>query len=256
MLPTVNDRYVRLPAVFESMVGVDPKKLFVITVAWNDAEMIALHHRALTKYLQDEYAYFVIDNSTDAAMADRTKEYCLQNRISYVRLPKNPGPDGSLHHGLALNWAYRHIILRYRPATFAIIDPDLFPTQDVRLGDYLDRGDAWGILTERRSWLTLWRLRSYLWIGLACFHLSSFRKRESNFLPGLGVDTGGRIPLDKAALMRLPDVANHITSPTVVIAPGVVVYKYGAFVHFTGAAWDSERSLAMKKKWMNDRLDS
>lgn len=257
LLPSVNRKYVREPVIFESIISADPKKLFVVTVAFNEHELVELHHRSLKKYLRDDYEYFVIDNSTKEDETRETKAYCLKERVNYVRLPKNPGIDGSIHHGLGLNWTYQNIIKRYKPARFGFIDFDLYLTREINITSHLDHADAWGILTERRRpFLPFLPHMFYFWIGLAFFRAERFHKNDPNFLPAWGVDTGGRIRVDGEAAKRLPDVHHHLTSPIIEIAPNVRVWQYGAFVHFTGVTWESPDALAVKKKWMRSILQT
>ncbi len=255
LLPGVNRNYRSLAAVFESIVSADPSKLFIITVSFNDQELVQLHYASLKKYLRDRYEYFVIDNSNVEDEAEKTKAYCLKEKINYIRLAKNPGPDGSLHHGLALNWAYRNIIKKYNPARFGFIDFDLFLTKEINISEHLDHADAWGIITEReRPLLTFLPHMFYFWIGLAFFRAERFKDHDPNFLPAWGVDTGGRVRVNGEAAKRLPDMHHHLTSPIIEIAPGVRIWQYGAFMHFTGVAWERPEVLIIKKRWITDLL--
>lgn len=254
VVPIINRRYIRRPAVFESIGDVDSRKLFVITVAFNDEELIALQHETLKKYLRDPYEYFVIDNSSREEQSEKMKGYCFQNKINYVRLPENIYWNGGVSHGLALNWTYRNIIQKFKPAIFGFMDHDLFPVEPISIVGHLAAGDAWGITMRRRPSSLPWKFRLYLWAGLAFYCLEKFKKRTPNFLPGFGVDTCGRIALDEDALVKLSDVFNLENRKPIEIVPGINVYEYGAFVHFQGASSEPMESLEMKKKWIRDKL--
>jgi hypothetical protein len=256
LMSSVNERYVREPAAFEAIVSADPRKTFIFVIGFNQRELIMLQHAAVKKFLANNYEYFIIDNSSKPAASEEIKEYCLTNKVNYIRLPKNPGIDGSIHEGLALNWMYRNVVLRFKPAVFGIMDHDLFPVARVDITSMIERGDAWGIITDRTTIWTLWRPRFYLWSGLAFYRLDKFREHEPNFLPVPGFDTAGRIRVDTEMRHRLPEVYDLFRSPVMDIAPGVTIYRYGNFVHFQGSTWEPKDSLDVKKRWMRKIIET
>jgi hypothetical protein len=77
---------------------------------------------------------------------------------------------------------------------------------------------------------------------------------EPNFLPGWGMDTGGRVALDPKIVLRLPEIYGHPPAPTIEIAPGVGLCRCGTFVHFVGAGTETE-ALPLQKRWMKELLD-
>ena len=264
VVPFVNQKHIRLPAAFESIVSADPAKLFVIVVAFNDMDLVALHRRAVAKFLKDPYEYFVADNSNDDAGSARIKEYCLGNRINYLRLPKIAGwrgPSqqtgwGGISHGFALNWAYRNIVEKYKPARFGFWDYDLFPVHPITIGEFLSRGSAWGIAIKNRPVLRPWNYPFYLWPGLAFFRRERFKGSMPNFVPEFGVDTGGAVSLDAGVVAANPGIPDFYEAPLVEIAPGVKVWQYKDFVHFGGSSNGPTDALAIKKRWMDQLLQS
>ena len=256
-----NRRYVRVPAVFESIRSADPRKLFVIVLAFNMPDLVDLHYRVMKKFFRDEYEYFVMDNSSKDGPSKEIKAYCLGHGLNYVRLPHNPGMDESINPGLAFNWIYRNLIDRLKPDRFGFIDTDLFPTEPVSVSPYLAKGDAWGIITERRP--TFFKLFPwgasvcYLWLGLLFFHRKRFEEHAPNFLPGSffrqGIDSGGRVPVDIREIMKLPDVCRLENPFLLEIAPGVNVHRYGKFVHFSAASF-RPHALDAKKRWVENLL--
>lgn len=257
---SVSRNYVRMPAVFESIVSADPEKLFVLAVAFNEPELIAFHHRALEKFCRDEFEYFIIDNSNRQTASEAIRKFCTENRVNYVRLPKNPGLDGSMSHGFALNWAYHNLIMRFRPRWFGIMDSDLFPTKPFAVGPYLKKNDEWGVITERRPITHLWRSIWYLWAGCAFFRFERFRGTEPDFLPAWGVDTGGKIRVDAEKVKKLPEVydlhrdwivVSDIPADVAGVSPA---YAYGAFVHLAGVSWKAG-SFDLKRRWIERLLE-
>jgi glycosyltransferase involved in cell wall biosynthesis len=253
LMPFANWRYIRTPAVFKSIYSVDPAKLFILTVAFNDSEFIALQHRALKKFIQDPYEYFVVDNSNNDDSSREIKAYCARNAIHYVRLPRNVG-WGGISHGFALNWAYRNIVQKLKPVHFGFVDHDLFPIRQVSINKYLAQGDAWGISTRRRPSFRPWEFRLYLWVGLAFYRFRKFGKQAPNFLPAFGLDTGGRIALKAKDLASVSDVYDFFNPRKREGAPNIKINQYGDFVHFHESAGDSSESFVIKKHWMEEIL--
>ncbi len=255
MLPYANQRYIRRPALFESIVSADPAKLFVVTVAFNDLELIVLHHAALSKYLRDPYEYFVFDNSSEERLAEEIKLFCLKQKINYVRLPANHYRTTlpSASHSFALNWMYRNCIQRFKPAMFGVCDCDLFFIRPIAIRPYLAVNDTWGIIRRQKPVFRPWESGLHVWIGLVFFRLEKFKQRSPNFMPRFGVDVGGRIELDPKVAAAFPDPYEVDTLPFVEIAPQVQVQQTDRFVHF-GAAVVQSPALKIKKQWMGKQL--
>ncbi|GHV56059.1 hypothetical protein FACS1894182_01850 [Bacteroidia bacterium] len=163
----------------------------LITVAFNHVKTIEQQIYFVRKYIQGDYNYVVTDNSTDKAASKEIEALCMQNGVSYVRLPKNyltKTRGGSYSHGTALNWIYRHIIQKRQPRYFGFIDHDLFPIRPVDPVETLVRQPLYGYLKEREVW---W----YLWAGFCFFRFDFVRHRKIDFLPAkpgtIYLDTGG-----------------------------------------------------------------
>ncbi len=255
ILPFINYGFVRRVSLFESFHNIDPKKMAVITVAFNDLSLVRLQVKALNKFFKDPYNYFVVDNSNNEEKSQEIKKYCLENNFNYARLSENIGNkqrDAGTAHGMSLNWAYRNIVLRFKPWAFGFWDYDLFPTKPVKASDYLAKSEAWGISIKLKPRLTPWHYPVYLWVGLLFFRTERFKGKMINFLPDFGVDTGGRIPLDEKITTAIPDLIDFYDSPLIEIAPGVPVRKCGDFVHFEGSSGAGAPAVALeaKKEWM------
>jgi glycosyltransferase involved in cell wall biosynthesis len=259
LMSSVNARFKKEPAVFESIVSADPKKLFVIILAFNKPDLIELHYTAIKKFLRDEYEYFIMDNSSEDEPSAQIKDYCLAQGLNYIRLPKNPGIDESINPGLAFNWIYSNLIVRFKPDRFGFIDSDLFPIEPVSISPYLEEGDAWGVIHHcaprpfRNFRKEIW----YLWLGLLFFRREYLNGQEPNFLPGWGIDAGGRVHVNPDEVKKLPDVYDLHGKPgepwTVEPVHGVRVHFYGKFVHFIGGSWQSN-GLENQIHWMKNIL--
>lgn len=255
VVPFMNQRYIRKPVVFESIVSADPAKLFVVTVAFNDPALILLHRASLKKYLRDPHEYFVFDNSSDEKKADELRACCMARRINYVRLPENRYRTTlpSASHSFALNWMYRHCILRFKPAIFGIWDCDLFPIRPIEIRHYLAVNDTWGIIRKQKPVFHPWQSGLHVWPGLAFFRSEKFKRCAPNFMPSFGVDVAGRIELDPKVAATFPDPEYLDALPHVEIAPQIRVQKTDRFVHF-GSSAEFPPGLETKKRYMENIL--
>lgn len=159
-------------------------KFILITIAFNNAEIIKFQHEKIIENLKDDFVHIVVDNSSMKIVSDKMLEYCNINNIPYVKLPNNTFERSpSKSHGKALNWAYRNIIHKYEPSYFGFIDHDIIPLTETSIVNYI-KDKVWGLIQERDSgW--------YLWAGF-CFYKYDFVKDyKLNFMPYRGLDTGG-----------------------------------------------------------------
>lgn len=128
------------------------KSIDLVTIAFNNAEIITYQIRFLQKNIEDRYHHIIADNSTDESESKRLQEFCDREGYSYVRLPKNllNRIGSSYSHANAVNYVYRHIVRKRKPYAFGIIDHDLFPIKPVSiLNDYLAQQPFFGPLRVR-----------------------------------------------------------------------------------------------------------
>jgi hypothetical protein len=164
----------------------------LITVAFNNMQTIEQQIYFVRKYMGEEkYNYIIADNSTDRTVRKAIESFCAENKISYIRLPKNYLTEirrGSYSHGTALNWIYRHVVKKRQPCYFGFIDHDLFPIQPVSPIEKLARQPIYGAIEARNSY---W----YLWAGLCFFRFDFAKNKRIDFLPvkpkDIYLDTGG-----------------------------------------------------------------
>lgn len=150
----------------------------IITIAFNNAKIIPLNVEYVEKYYQDEHTHIIADNSSDPKCADLIQNYCEKNAICYIKLPKNHLNifSGSYNHATALNWMYKHVIQKRKPAYFGIIDHDLFPIKPISLANILDVQHIYGPLRPRGEY---W----YLSAILSFFDFNYLKNKKVDFLP-------------------------------------------------------------------------
>lgn len=164
----------------------------LITVAFNNFTLIEYQDKFLKCFIKDNYNRIIIDNSTDLAIAQKIERFCVDNSISYVKVPKNYLNliGVSYSHANAVNYYHKHFCLKRAPQYFGILDHDIFPISPLRLRDYLTSQKAFGPLRERGD--KAWYLSAV--ITLLDFSDQVFNK-HFDFLPaqvdGHYLDTGG-----------------------------------------------------------------
>lgn len=173
------------------MTGTDiPNRLDVITIAFNNCELIKLQHKFIQKNLKDNYHQIIVDNSTNPEIREELFAFCKENNLTYVGLPKNllnrVGPSYS--HATALNYTYRHIIRERRPSVFGQIDHDLFPIAPVSIAEKLDNQPIYGPLRNYGEWWYLSAIMSF-------FRYDYVKDKKVDFMPvtpnKVYLDSGG-----------------------------------------------------------------
>ena len=108
--------------------------------------------------------------------------------VGYVSLPYNFYSRNSKSHGLALNWAYKHIVRTVKPVYVGFLDHDIYPIRSHRLIPILEEQNFFG---QREVKENIW----YLWAGFCFFSTDFLEGKDIDFKPGIieniEVDTGG-----------------------------------------------------------------
>jgi len=186
----------------------------IVTIAFNNADLIAYQTPFLEKFIQDRYTRIIADNSTDPTIREAIYQYCLKNNITYIGLPKNYANKigGSYSHATAINYVYRHVIQKRQPWAWGIMDHDLFPTRPISIADKLSSQPIYGPLRHRDEWwylsaiMSFWR---YDWI----------KDKHVDFMPVTPkttyLDSGGGNWYDLYSRLDL----NQLTFPNECIEP-------------------------------------
>ena len=150
----------------------------IVTIAFNNDQIIPIHIEYIQKYWQDEHTHIIADNSTDKKVSENIKTYCVEHGVSYIRLPKN-FQRRSYSHATALNWVYKHVISKRRPAFFGFTDHDLFPYKAVSLVKTLQTQHIYGPLRVRGVEGKYW----YISAILCFFDFNFVRDKNPDFMP-------------------------------------------------------------------------
>lgn len=166
------------------------KSVDIITVAFNNIELIRYQEQFLRKFIKDPYLHIVVDNSTNYKARKQLYDFCLKNNIAYLGLPKNflNWVGGSYSHATALNYVYKHVISKRQPYAFGLIDHDLFPIRPIYIIDKLVKQPIYGPLRLRDRWWYLSAIMSF-------FRFDFVSNKKVDFMPvtpdKVYLDSGG-----------------------------------------------------------------
>lgn len=169
-------------------------ELDIVAIAFNNPFVLEQQMCFLEKNMVGPYKYIVVDNSSDKGQREKIRLLCERCGVDYVSMPSNRlGVVGwSYSHAGALNWAWRKIIRRRRPAYFGFVDHDLYPVQKIDIRAELSEQPVYGLLKEygdeeKKYW--------YLWAGLCFYKYDFVKKMHLDFMPVAPnrtyLDTGG-----------------------------------------------------------------
>jgi hypothetical protein len=163
-------------------------KNVVTSIAFNVPWAIRWQLRFVRRYLENA-AFLVADNSTAPDARAAIEMLCADAGTAYLALPANPYRESrhaSRSHGLALNWVYRNVIRRVRPAAWGFFDHDLFPTRPFDPLERLRGQPFYGDLESRAG-------GRYLWPGYCLFADGADAEAPLDFRQDwfMGLDTGG-----------------------------------------------------------------
>jgi hypothetical protein len=175
----------------------------VLSVAFNNPELIELQAQALKRFVSEKHSFVVIDNSSDEEQSIRLEALGDAYGFSYVKAPRNPFSwvDPSVSHSLALDWAWQRVVRKVKPVAVLFLDHDVFPIDTVSLQKFLGRFSAVGYKRQSvgsDSWL--------LWPGLLMLRFSVASHHKISFMPRRDTDSGGSLQWTLYSKLRNEDL--------------------------------------------------
>ncbi|MBQ6209025.1 MAG: glycosyltransferase family 2 protein [Prevotella sp.] len=158
--------------------------MMLVTIAYNDENLIAKQIEMVRKHVKDpNYQLIIIDNSPNKTKRKKIQTICKECQIEYIPVPYSFRQKfckffrwGGMSHGLALNWAFYHVLCQKNPKRIALLDHDIFPIKDCNLTERLGGLDFFGVPRKRDKY---W----YLWPGWSLFNFDAIVDRYPNFQP-------------------------------------------------------------------------
>jgi hypothetical protein len=179
----------RLPhAVVDDRPLADPDVVDIVTVAFENPDVVRWQHELLSRNLRDPFRHTIVDNSRTPAIRERIRDESVRRGTGYVdvsRLTRRVA-SGSASHGVALNWAWYRLLRPRRARVVAFLDHDVYPIAPTSLREHLGPAGMFGDVQRKGD-------RWYLWAGLCAFARERLAGAAVDFRPQPGVaDTGGR----------------------------------------------------------------
>ena len=170
------------PESFES------SKIIVVTIAFNNPDLVRIQAEALRKFLQEDYTHIVVDNSPDDDERAEVRAVAESWGSVYLQSPPNPYSwiDPSVSHAFALDWAWFQVVAKLKPEIAVYLDHDVFPTKPSSFRRLL--GDKLAAGYQRKS-----EQRWLLWPGLLVMGFPEFSKFKVSFMPKADTDAGGSL---------------------------------------------------------------
>lgn len=216
--------------------------LAIASIAYNAPRAVSEQIRLLKKYLQDDYALLVVDQSTDMAAPDEIREMTVESGAVWQR------PQTRLHHE-GLNGAAEELLMErgmvlpcHGADYIGFLDHDVYPTKPTRLIPLIEEAGFLGVGQRHSATGHL-----YPWPGFLFFSREWLAGRPLDFTgisdkdPRNNGDTGsGLWPLfaeeDWKALYRLDHGYRALRQPD---AHGLQSWGYeviGDWIHITNAS--------------------
>lgn len=114
----------------------------VLCATFNQPKFLEYQYELSKKFIQDDFEFFVYDNSTDSNLTNQFSDICKNNHIKYFKVPSNGG-NPSQRAGFSLNYAIEHNYNNYNQ-NIAVLDSDLFPVSKINFSKYLHEVDIYG----------------------------------------------------------------------------------------------------------------
>lgn len=157
------------------------KTLNIITVAFNNYDIIEIQFNFLKKNIMHDFIYHVIDNSNDIKISNLLYNFCQIHHIDYLKTDINVGSNFSSSHGMALNYGLMHI--QFKQSHILLLDHDIIPFNNISFnsinttfyGHKQIRNDMW-----------------YMWPGFCLIENKNEILKQLDFLPCDSLDTGGK----------------------------------------------------------------
>ena len=120
----------------------------IYIVAFNNSELIENQIIYLNKNCLDKYKLIIADNSSDTWASQQIKQLCKDNKVDYIKLPKNVGLELSRSHWYSLNYLMKNFILKSKVPNFGLLDHDCFLIKKVSFVERINKYWMWGAIPQ------------------------------------------------------------------------------------------------------------
>ncbi|MEI8232357.1 MAG: hypothetical protein WCG44_01300 [bacterium] len=230
----------------------------IYTLASNRPDFIPLQVKSLSKFIEDDFEYIVINNGSNPILRYQIYNVCRVLNIKCINSPYRWYKDACYACGIPLQWAFEKYISK--DVTAAIIDSDLFPIAKVNMSKFISGYQIAGVLQQRGD-------IGYLWNGLLYFNEIP-SPNTFCLMPGkirnINVDVGGYLYYwisENKPRIKYITHTSYITKKNrnLIDLPESIRKKYddsytfeiynGQYLHYSrGSNWDKPEKLYRKDK--------
>jgi hypothetical protein len=159
----------------------------IYIISFNRPELIENQIYFLNKNLNDNFRIIIVDNSNIESKSKEIEEICNNNKVSYIKLPKNK-LKASHSHWLSLNYTMKNIISKSDSKYIWFLDHDCFLIDKISIVDILKKQKLWGVLvddTPVRFWKNIYNFAWNRWFlrPWCSFFEKNLFSKWYNFLP-------------------------------------------------------------------------
>jgi glycosyltransferase involved in cell wall biosynthesis len=212
----------------------------IFSVHYNKPEYISHQYNSFLKFFDDNFEYYVIDNSPDSSVSKKIQDECAKVNCSYIKIENNYYTQSpSYSHAYSLNCSLRYIN-EFDDVMF--IDHDMFLVKSFKTNYDYDLMFA----NQKRGHI------NYPWPGVLVFNKIKNIK-DIDFLPqnieGVECDTGGKLFY---YIKNGNFTFSHFTHNYVFENLETELIN-GCFLHVCkGSNWDNSNVLDKKFKLINE----
>lgn len=171
----LNDFYLRKSTTDMHPNDAGDTEFVVVSITFEKPEITEWQIQAFKQFMP-QVRLMIFDNSSSLAMASEIKSVAQKYGIHYTKLPSNKTKHPNRSHALALNWIYKHYILKAQPRFFGFVDHDLIPFCSFDLRVIFDKQPFYGLQYQGNN--PCW----YLWAGYHFYKFDFMKQQEVNFM--------------------------------------------------------------------------
>lgn len=174
--------------------------LEVYIIAYNNLFCVEYQIKTFKAFCKDNHRIIIVDSNCGEHIENSVKkeEICDKYGVEYILLPNelsNKFMDPSDILGHKLNYVYHQIVKQRKPKYFAFIDQDFFPYADFSVIEQLEKHGIYGDVIEgEKKSQDINNLIDVPWAihpWLSFYKTDFLEDYNMNWLPGVGMDTGG-----------------------------------------------------------------
>lgn len=155
----VSNQFLQTPITKSKIIKNNPD-LDIYVVAFNNAKLIEAQNYFLKKNLKDKFRLIIVDNSNDSNKSKEIENFCLDNQISYIKLPKNK-LYSSYSHWLSLNYIMKNIVNKQDTKYIWFLDHDCFLIKEISIVKILEKQKLFWLIMDNIPFKIWWHILNF-----------------------------------------------------------------------------------------------